>query len=311
MHAGKGLATVDMFQRILSIILPVFAIIAVGYGYARLRGDSVRADMGAVNRVSMEVLCPLLVFTALSAKDFDVADNLVLILAGVLISLGSGLLAWPLARLLGYDVRSFVPPMMYNNCGNMGLPLAALAFGPAGLSAAVALFMASNLVYFSVGIKIIEAGRHGRRSSFFKFMTSPMMLSMMLGMLCALLKFRLPAQLLAAFKMLGDACIPVMLFSLGVRMMDVNFRSWQIGMVGAIACPLTGLASAGLLDLVLPMTAMQRGQMYLFASLPPAVFCFMIAEQYRQEPDKVASIVLLGNLVSLGFVPLGLWLGLA
>ncbi|WP_228527088.1 AEC family transporter [Noviherbaspirillum soli] len=300
-----------MFQRILGIILPVFAIIAVGYGYARLRGESVRADMGAVNRVSMEVLCPLLVFTALAAKDFDVTHNLVLIVAGALISLGSGLLAWPLARLLGYDARSFVPPMMYNNCGNMGLPLAALAFGPAGLSAAVALFMAANLVYFSLGIKIIEAGRHGRRSSFFKFMTSPMMLAMILGMLCALAKLRLPAQLLAALKMLGDACIPVMLFSLGVRMMDVNFRSWQIGMIGAIACPLTGLASAGLLDLVLPMTAMQRGQMYLFASLPPAVLCFMIAEQYKQEPDKVASIVLLGNLVSLGFVPLGLWLGLA
>jgi predicted permease len=37
----------------------------------------------------------------------------------------------------------------------------------------------------------------------------------------------------------------------------------------------------------------------------------MLAEQYRQEPDKVASIVLLGNLASLAFVPLGLWLGLA
>ena len=63
----------EMFQRIFGIILPVFIIIALGYGYARLRGDSVRADMGAVNRVSMEVLCPLLVFTALAAKDFDVA----------------------------------------------------------------------------------------------------------------------------------------------------------------------------------------------------------------------------------------------
>ncbi len=301
----------DMFQRILGIILPVFVIIGLGYGYARLRGESVRSDMVPVNRVSMEVLCPLLIFTALSAKDFDVANNLSLIAAGALISLGSGLLAWPLARLLGYDPRSFVPPMMYNNCGNMGLPLAALACGQAGLSAAVALFMAANLVYFSVGIKIIEAGRTGRRSSFFKFMASPMMLAMMAGMLFAVLKLGLPAPLQIAFKMMGDACIPIMLFSLGVRMMDVSFKSWQIGLVGAIACPVTGLACAGLLDLVLPLSAMQRGQMYLFASLPPAVFCFMIAEQYKQEPDKVASIVLLGNLVSLAFVPLGLWMGLA
>lgn len=301
----------EMLQRILGIILPVFAIIGVGYGYARLRGESVRADMGAVNRVSMEVLCPLLIFTALAAKDFDIGHNLTLIVAGVLISLGSGLLAWPLSRLLGYDTRTFVPPMMYNNAGNMGLPLAALAFGAAGLSAAVALFMAANVVYFSVGIKVIEAGRGGRRSSFFKFMLSPMMLAMVVGMLCAVFRISPPAPLLGALRMLGDACIPLMLFSLGVRMMDVSLRSWHIGLVGAVACPLTGLACAALLDLVLPLTALQRGQMYLFGALPPAVFCFMIAEQYRQEPDKVASIVLLGNLASLVFVPLGLWMGLA
>jgi predicted permease len=50
--------------------------------------------------------------------------------------------------------------------------------------------------------------------------------------------------------------------------------------------------------------------MYLFASLPPAVLTFMVAEQYQQEPDQVAAIVLLGNLGALLFVPLGLWLGL-
>jgi predicted permease len=271
----------------------------------------VNADMGPVNRISMEVLCPLLVFSALASKDFDVAQNVWLLAAGVLISLGSGLLAWPLARLLGYDPRSFVPPMMYNNSGNMGLPLAALAFGPAGLSAAVALFMASNLVYFSVGIRIIESGRAEHRGNFLKFMVSPMMLSMLAGMLFAIIRLRLPDPLMMAMKMLGDACIPLMLFSLGVRMMDVNFRSWHIGAIGAIACPLTGIACAALLSRVLPLTAMQHGQMYLFAALPPAVFCFMIAEQYKQEPDKVASIVLLGNLASLAFVPLGLWLGLS
>jgi predicted permease len=61
---------------------------------------------------------------------------------------------------------------------------------------------------------------------------------------------------------------------------------------------------------MLTLTPVQRGQMYLFASLPPAVFCFMVAEQYQQEPDKVASIVLLGNLAALVFVPTGLWFGL-
>jgi predicted permease len=120
----------------------------------------------------------------------------------------------------------------------------------------------------------------------------------------------LPVFLFTALKMLGDACIPIMLFALGVRMLEINFSSWRIGMVGAIVCPLAGILMALLLEQVLPLSATQRGQMYLFAALPPAVFCFMVAEQYQQEPDKVASIVLLGNLAALVFVPVGLWLGL-
>lgn len=299
----------QVLERILGIILPVFFIIAVGYGYARLRGERVRSDMLSVNRVSMDVLCPLLIFSALAAKDFDLARSGTLILAGVIISLGSGLIAWPVARLFGYDARTFVPPMMYNNCGNMGLPLAALAFGSAGLSAAVALFMACNLIYFSVGIKIIESGRH-QRTPFWKFLVSPMMLAMAIGMVFAIFHISLPAPLMTALKMLGDACIPIMLFALGVRMLDVNFKSWHIGLVGAVVCPVGGLIVAWMLDQVMPMNDMQRGQMYLFAALPPAVFCFMVAEQYKQEPDKVASIVLLGNLAALAFVPVGLWMGL-
>lgn len=298
-----------MFERIFGIILPVFLIIGLGYAYARWRPDAVRSDMAAVNRISIGVLCPLLVFTALASREFDVIDNAALIFAGGVIALGSGALAWPVARLLGYDVRTFVPPMMYNNCGNMGLPLSVLAFGAGGLPAAVAMFMACNLVYFSFGIRLIESGREVH-TPFWRFLANPMMIAMLLGLAFALLGLALPEQLMRAMRMLGEACIPIMLFALGVRMLDVSLKSWHVGVVGAIVCPVAGLAVAGLLDAVLTLNAAQRGQMYLFAALPPAVFCFMVAEQYRQEPDKVASIVLLGNLSALGFVPIGLWLGM-
>lgn len=298
-----------MFERIFGIILPVFLIIALGYAYARWRPDQVRSDMGAVNRVSIGVLCPLLVFSALASREFDVGENAILILAGALIALGSGLMAWPIARLLGYDARTFVPPMMYNNCGNMGLPLAVLAFGASGLPAAVAMFMACNLIYFSVGIRIIESGR-GEHVPLWRFLANPMMIAMLIGLAFALLRIVVPDELMRPVRLLGEASIPIMLFALGVRMLDVSFKSWHVGLAGAVLCPVTGLAVALLLDAVLELNLAQRGQMFLFAALPPAVFCFMVAEQYRQEPDKVASIVLLGNLAALGFVPVGLWLGM-
>ena len=136
------------------------------------------------------------------------------------------------------------------------------------------------------------------------------MLAMMVGIVFAIFHIVVPAPLFQALKMLGEACIPIMLFALGVRMLDVSLKSWHIGLVGAIVCPLSGLIMAWSLDHVLVLTAAQRGQMYLFAALPPAVFCFMVAEQYKQEPDKVAAMVLVGNLAAIVFLPLGLWLAL-
>jgi hypothetical protein len=67
---------------------------------------------------------------------------------------------------------------------------------------------------------------------------------------------------------------------------------------------------AALLSPVLGLDEAQRGLLILFGCLPPAVLNFMVAEQYRQEPGKVASIVLIGNMMSAAFVPLGLALAL-
>src|SRR5512141_1386375 len=114
-----------MIERILGIILPVFTVVALGFFYARRQ----KPDMANVNRLSMTVLAPALIFSVLASKNFDVAEHWVLMLGCVGVVLGSGLLAWPVARLLNVDWRTLVPPSMFNNCGNMGLPLAVLAFG--------------------------------------------------------------------------------------------------------------------------------------------------------------------------------------
>ncbi len=41
-------------------------------------------------------------------------------------------------------------------------------------------------------------------------------------------------------------------------------------------------------------------------ALPPAVLNFLVADYYKQEPEKVASIVLVGNIASVVFIPFGL-----
>ncbi len=290
-----------MLERVLGIILPVFFIIGLGFGFAR----RARPDMTWVNRINVNVLAPALIFTALAGKDFDLAANKLLILGCIGVVLGSGLLAWPFARLLHEDHRTLVPPVMFNNCGNMGLPLAALAFGQAGLSAMVAIFTISNLLHFTVGIWIID-----HHAKFWTMLKSPMVAATFVGFAFAILHPPMPDWLMLALKLAGDAMIPLMLISLGVRLAEVSWSSWQLGVIGGLVCPLTGIAMAALLSPALELDPMQQGLLLLFGCLPPAVLNFMVAEQYNQEPGKVASIVLIGNLMAVLFVPLGVSLAL-
>jgi len=290
-----------MLARVLGIILPVFSIIALGWLYAW----RAKPDMGWVNRISMNVLAPALIFSALASKDFDVFANRLLILGSIGVVLGSGLIAWPVAKLLHQDHRTFVPPMMFNNCGNMGLPLAVLAFGPSGFSAMVAVFTISNLLHFTVGAWMID--HHAR---FGRLLRNPMVWSTVVGFAFALTHPPLPEWASTTFRIVGDALIPMMLLSLGVRLMDVRWSDWRLGVIGGLVCPLTGIAMAALLSPVLGLDTAQQGLLILFGCLPPAVLNFMVAEQYRQEPGKVASIVLIGNLMSVVFVPMGLALAL-
>jgi predicted permease len=187
----------------------------------------------------------------------------------------------------------------------MGLPLAALAFGPAGFSAMVAVFTISNLLHFTVGAWMID--HHARIGRLLK---NPMVWSTIVGFAFALTHPPIPEWAASTFKIVGDALIPMMLLSLGVRLMDIRWSDWRIGVVGGVVCPLTGIGMAALLSPVLGLDDAQWGLLILFGCLPPAVLNFMVAEQFRQEPGKVASIVLIGNMMSIVFVPLGITLAL-
>ena len=217
-----------MFVRILGIILPVFAIVAVGWLYA----VRVKPDLGWVNRINIAVLFPALIFSSLSSKDFDLGANLPLIAGAIGVVLGSGLLAWPFAKLLHQDYRTWIPPMMFNNCGNMGLPLAYLSFGQPGLSAMVTLFAISNLAHFTLGVHIVN-----RNATLWPLLRSPMVIATFLGFAFAVLHPPLPEWLRLAIKMVGDGGIPLVLISLGARLAETQFANWASSSAACIRNP--------------------------------------------------------------------------
>lgn len=297
----------ELFLKIISIIAPVLGMILCGYGYARLRPQHARTEMASVNQVIGGLLTPMMIFGAMSQKEFDLYANWPLILAGLWVIFGSLLIGWIVAKLCGFDLKTFLPPMIYNNCGNMGIPLGLFAFGQLGFSQAAILFVLCNLVYFSLGAWILSGGKFS-----WQLFKTPIMISISLGLVIALLRIPVPEFIQQTLTFMSNACIAMMMISLGVRLMDVEFKEAKIGIIGGMVCPASSLLFAYFLlhYRFIPVDVSQMGAILLFASLPPGVFSYILADAYNQQPTKVAAIVLIGNLMSLIFVPIGLALAL-
>lgn len=286
-----------MIERILGIVFPIYAVVAVGYAYGRWK----KPDMAFANQLNMDIFVPALVFAALASKSFDIAQNLPLLLGATAVVLGTGLLAWPVARLLGVANNTFVPPMMFKNSGNMGLPLAVLAFGEAALPAAVVLFFAENFLHYSLGTWMLD-----HRARLWNLWRVPVIAAALAGLAVSVLHFPLWQPLWLGVKLLGDVSIPLLLFSLGVRLTDSRHADWKISLVGALTSPLAGVLVALLMNLALGLTGRDAAMLILFGALPPAVLNYIFAERYHQEPERVASMVLIGNMASLAIIPLTL-----
>lgn len=288
-----------MLPRIVTILFPLFAIASAGFLYGRRH----KPDMTFANRLNMDVFVPALVFAALADKSVQLTEYLPLALGTFTVIAGSGLAAWAMARFSHLQPRTFVPPMMFNNCGNLGLPLTVLAFGESALPAAVVMFLVSNLMHFSIGAYMLD---HNTR--FVTLWRVPLLIAAAAGIAVSVSGVALWPPLVLAIRMLGDISVPLLLFSLGVRLTDASFRGWGIGVLGATFRPVVGMLLAWLAARALHLEARQEALLVVFGALPPAVLNYVFAERYRQEPERVASIVLLGNLAALVFLPLALGL---
>lgn len=281
--------------RILEIVFPLLAIGGIGFLYGRRH----KPEMDVVNKLNLELFVPALIFSALSQQTFDVPTYSPLVLAATLIVLGSGLLAWPLVRFTPFQPKTFVPPLMFSNAGNMGLPLMLLAFGKEILPAALVVFLVENVLHFTVGIWLLD-----HRAKLLVVFRQPIVLAAIFGLAVSFSGLQLSPTLALPIEMLGQISIPLMLFSLGVRLSSADLGEWRIGLAAAIAAPVTGIILALAVVALLGLEGVYAGVILLFGALPPAVLNYIISEKYHQEPSKVASIVIIGNLFAVISIPL-------
>ncbi|HEX7387634.1 MAG TPA: AEC family transporter [Castellaniella sp.] len=288
-----------MLLTLLNIVLPVFAIAAIGYGFERCQAQP--PEMGFINHANVMVFCPALVFSALLDNPVDLWHGWPLVVAGVLIVVIPG----ALLSLVPHPTRTragFLVPGMFRNTGNIGIPLMMLAYGKNMLGDIVVLFVLSNLLQFSLGLMLLSRG--GDRWMWLK---NPNIWAAVLGVLLAPYRHWIPGFVATSVDLTGQIAIPLMLFGLGVRLSQDRIDHIRLALKINVLYLLAGLVTLLIVWLLLPLTPAWLRLVALSVMLPPAVLNYLLSEQYRVEPKTVASVVLLGNVLSIVTIPLVVW----
>ena len=288
-----------MFSKIVSITLPIFIIVFIGFFYSR----KTKPDLVGANKLVVDVALPVLIFISLSAKSFDPISALSFTGASIALILLTGVMAWPISTFSGSEPQAFLPCAMFSNVGPIGIPLIALAYGPEGMASAAVLLVISNVLHFTLGAGVMS-GKVDWRMVY----ANPLVWATVLGVATSEMKLELPVWLQTSCTMIGNILVPMMLMSLGARLASSQVSDVRVGIRSSVLIFIVRLAAVFLILWLIPLQGLERGALILFACLPAAVFNFMLADKFQVQPHKVASTVIIGHIMSLVFLPIGIWL---
>ncbi len=289
-----------MFETILGAVLPVLLTASLGYAWTRA-GRSF--DAATLTPLVVDIGTPCLIFSTFAKTAIPPAAFAASAAAALTILAGIMLAAALVLRLVGLSLRTYLSAMSFPNTGNLGLPLALYAFGPTGLSYALVFFTFCSLANFTLG-QTIAAGTVNLRA----VLKMPIIYAAILGVAATAFHWQLPPWIINTVSLLGGLTVPLMLLLLGASLGKLKVAAFpraialsllRIVMGGAIGFAVTALYG---------LSGPARDALVQQSAMPVAVFNYLFALRWNNQPEEIAGIVVVSTLTAIVTTPIVLYL---
>lgn len=286
----------QVFGILFDVVAPVFLIVGVGYWWARAGKPY---DANVVTLLVNTISTPCLVIDMLTRPGLTIPALGQMGLASAMCLALAALLGWGMTRVMGLPARTYLPPMIWSNGGNMGLPLCLFAFGELGLGLAIAWFAVSSISNYTIGQALAAGGM-----TFREVARMPMAWAIVTAVTLVATGVSLPTVAQRAVSLLGGLTVPLMLISLGYALASLRVASYGRSVVFALGRLVGGFAIGWLVATLLGLEGAARGVVVIQSGMPAAVLNYLFAVRYNNDPQEVASIVVISTVFSLVALPL-------
>jgi malonate transporter and related proteins len=289
---------------ILSVTLPFFALILLGFVAARRRWVPTEA-VPAFNGFLLYFAVPAMLFRFTSNTPFerlvDVAFFAAWGLTGVVVLLAVALVARRAFHTSFRDAAFLGLAASVSNAGFLGLPMLVALLGERAAAPVILAIVVDQVIIASAGLALAETGgatgrgwREDLRDGALRIFLNPLLLSMLLGALFSGMEWTLGSPFSEIVKLLADAAGPCALFAIGVSLVrpDAPIRSPILALpisAKLLLHPAVAWVAMSLFGID-PFVAMVA---VLVAALPSAGWVFIFAVRYEADAGRISATILL------------------
>jgi predicted permease len=299
----------------LNVVLPVFLIIALGFGIRRVNFVD-KFFLEKISHLAYFVAVPALLIWKIGTASFDLNFNPRLILGCYLTVGGCGLGAYGIARLLRLpprEVGSFTQGAFWGNFTYIGLPIVLAAYGEEGLQrGGVLIGFLSPLVNAAAVLALIGPlkGTIDWKSVVDlrnALLTNPIILSCFVGLLLSRFSVPFPTFAVNFLRFLSDLALPLALIAMGGNLSFEKIRKDYKATAFACFCKLFLMVLLGWF--LLPRLGV-RGLDFkvgiMLMACPTAFSTYLLSTKLGDDKSLMSSDIMVSTLLSM--VTLSFWL---
>jgi predicted permease len=283
---------------LLSVVLPTFLIIFIGFIFGKIR----KPDLSIVSDIVIYIALPALAITSMLDKKIVLANAARIWGSAVFVIIGVGVIAFIIFTLLKKKHSGLYLPISIMNAVNIPFPIIYLVYGSEGLYAATLYMIPCSILTYSLGI-YIASGKDWKTSLKEVFKIPPIYASL-IGLILNLFEVSVPDIILRPLEIIGLMTIPLVLLVLGNNLSRMkSITSIPTTLLSSFLRVGVGLGLGLLAVELFDLTGILRAVVILESAMPAAVNAAIITTRYKNEAELVSSVVFVTTIASLVTIP--------